>query len=248
MTPDLDRPPAGPDPLAAELVRLRWDAELQFNAALAQFQAALQPATDLTLASVVRSAQPAFALGFSYLVRQDSDRVEVLLRHQAGAEEISWADSATLCSPALLLAGLLGIPVEPVAQAVDPEQHAAEPEQVQAEPNALCASADTEPVSIDVVPEPAATEPEPDLMGPDSPADRPGDHPTLSLLSQEQIDAAVLMIKQMDAAQRKSFTIAFRHAFDIDSSVTRIAGEIKQLRHLEFIDRFTIEAGGGVAP
>jgi hypothetical protein len=51
----------------------------------------------------------------------------------------------------------------------------------------------------------------------------------------------------MDAAKRKSFTIAFRNAFDIDQSVLRITGHIQQIQHLEFIDRFTIEAGGGIA-
>jgi hypothetical protein len=246
MTTDLDQPAAGPDPFAAELLRLRWEADLAFNAALAQFQAAVKPTPDLSMASVVRAAQPAFELGFCYLVRQDSDGIEVRLRHRAGAEEISTADAATTCSPSLLLAGLLGIPVESPAQAGDLEQHAGETDQVQPEPYAENASAPT-------VPEPAAEpaalqEPEPDLMGPDSPADRPGDHPSLASLNQEQIDAAIAMVKQMPAAQRKSFTIAFRNAFDIDSTELRITGHIKQLRHLEFIDRFTVEAGGGIAP
>ena len=227
-------------------MRLRWEAELAFNAALAQFQAALTPAADLTLASVVQSAQPAFELGFCYLVRQDSDGIDVILRHSAGAEEVSSADTATLCSPALLLAGLLGIPVAMPAQAVDPEQHTDEPDQVQPEPYADDASA---PVDAEPAAEPAvAQEPEPDLMGPDSPADRPGDHPSLTPLTQEQINAAIAMVKAMEPAQRKSFTISFRTAFDVPSSVPRITSEITQLRHLEFIDRFTVEASGGIAP
>ena len=84
-------------------------------------------------------------------------------------------------------------------------------------------------------------------MGPDSPADMPGDHPTLRALTPEEIEAAVGMVKVMQPAQRKAFTIAFRNAFDVPDTVTRIASEIKQVRHLQFIDRFTVEAAGGIA-
>lgn len=245
MTTPPDRPPAVPDHLSAELIRLQWDAECQFNAALAQFQAAVQPVAELNLATIVDHAKPAFDLGFCYLVRQDSDGVEVILRHRAGAEEISSADAATLCSPALLLAGLLGIPVAGPTQAGDPEQHVDDPEQVQAEPCAETESATAEP---EPEPEPEPAPVEPDLMGPDSPADRPGDHPSLAPLSQEQVDAALSMIRQMTVPQRKAFSISFRTAFEIDASVTRIATEITQLRHLEFVDRFTVESAGGVAP
>jgi hypothetical protein len=234
MTTTPDRPPAVPDHLSAELIRLQWDAECQFNAALAQFQAAVQPVTELNLATIVDHARPAFDLGFCYLVRQDSDGVEVILRHAAGAEEISSADAATLCSPALLLAGLLGIPVATLGQAADLEQHAAAPEQVQSEPYAEDA--------------PAAAEPGPDLMGPDSPPDRPGDHPSLAPLSQEQIDVALAAIRVMTVQQRKVFSVAFRNAFNIDDSVRSISPEITQLQHLHFIDRFSVEAAGGIAP
>jgi len=237
MTTTPDRPPAVLECSTPELIRIQWDAECQFIAALAQFQATVQPVAELNLATIVQHAKPAFDLGFCYLVRQDSDGVEVILRHRAGAEEISSADAATLCSPALMLAGLLGIPVAAHAQAADPEQHAEEPEQVQSEPYAEDA------------PAPVAVEPEPDLMGPDSPPDRPGDHPSLAPLSQEQIDVALGMIRVMTVPQRKAFSISFRTAFQIDASVTRIATEITQLRHLEFVDRFTIEGiAGGIAP
>jgi hypothetical protein len=233
MTTDPERPTAVPDHLSAELLRLQWEAECQFAAALAQFQAAVRPVAELNLATVVDCAKAAFDLGFCYLVRQDSDGVEVILRHAGGAEEISSADAATLCSPALLLAGLLGIPLAGPAQAADPEQHTADPEQVQPEPCAENAS--------------AVAEPEPDLMGPDSPPDRPGDHPSLAPLSQEQIAAALGMIRVMTVPQRKMFSVAFRNAFNIDASVRSISPEITQRQHLDFVDRFTIEAGGGIA-
>ncbi len=246
MTTPPDRPPAVPDHLSAELIRLQWDAECQFNAALAQFQAAVKPVAELNLATIVDHARPAFDLGFCYLVRQDSDGVEVILRHSGGAEEISSADAATLCSPALLLAGLLGIPVAGPAQAGDPEQHVDDPEQVQAEHCSENELATAEPEAVAAEPEPAPVEP--DLMGPDSPPDRPGDHPSLEPLSQEQIDLALGMIRVMTVPQRKMFSVAFRNAFNIDASVRSISPEITQRQHLDFIDRFTIEAAGGVAP
>lgn len=222
-----------PDPLSLELSRRHYEADCQFNAALARFQSLGATVPELSLPAVVKAAQPAFADGFCWMVHQDLETIQVTLRHTHGAEEVSVADAATLCSPALLLAGLLGIPVEPVDQAVEAEKDADDASPVSP-------AAPAEPIE----PEDAA---EPDLMGPDSPADLPGDHPTLRALTPEEVDAAVGMVKQMAPAQRKLFTIAFRDAFDVPDTVTRIASEIKQVRHLQFIDRFTVEAAGGVA-
>lgn len=84
-------------------------------------------------------------------------------------------------------------------------------------------------------------------MGPDSPADLPGDHPTLRALTPEEIKQAVSFVKAMPVQQRKLFSIAFRNAFDIPDTVTLIASEIKQLRHFQFVDRFSVEAAGGIA-
>jgi hypothetical protein len=56
------------------------------------------------------------------------------------------------------------------------------------------------------------------------------------------------MVKAMDADQRKAFTISFRDAFRVDRSVKAIAPVIQQVQHLHFIDRFSIEAAGGLAP
>jgi hypothetical protein len=88
---------------------------------------------------------------------------------------------------------------------------------------------------------------EPDLMGPDSPADLPGDHPSLRALTPDEIEAAVGLVKVMTPANRKAFAIAFRNAFEVPDNVVRIAGEITQLRHLDFIDRFNMEAAGGIS-
>jgi len=230
-----------PDAISLELSRRHYEADCQFNAALARFQALGITVPELSLPAVVRASQPAFDDGFCWSVRQDLEITEVTLRHKHGAEQISVADTATICSPGPLLAGLLGIPVETAGQPVEPEQHIDEPTKVQPEPSADVQS----PVSPDAPVEPI--KPEPDLMGPDSPADMPGDHPTLRALTPEEIEAAVGMVKVMQPAQRKAFTIAFRNAFDVPDTVTRIASEIKQVRHLQFIDRFTVEAAGGIA-
>jgi hypothetical protein len=233
------------DPLSVELSQRHFDAECAFIAALARFQALGATVPDLTLASVVKAAQPAFADGFCYLVRQDEQSIEVSLRHSGGAEEVSFADAEALVSPALLLAGLLGIPVDLDGQAPESGEHTAQPEPVQSEPNADDALAQDSQEPVTGIP---VSEPEPDLMGPDSPADLPGDHPILRALTPEEIEAAVAMVKQMQPAQRKAFTIAFRCAFNVDDTVTRIATTITQVRHLQFIDRFTVEAAGGIAP
>jgi hypothetical protein len=82
-------------------------------------------------------------------------------------------------------------------------------------------------------PEPKAEQLEPDPATP---------------LSDEQKAAALEMVKVMDAEQRKAFTISFRSAFSVPREVKAIAPLILQLQHLHFVDRFTVEAAGGVAP
>lgn len=232
-----------------ELAQRHYDAECAFNAALAQFQAGVVPVGELSLPAIVKAAKRAFELGFCYIVRQDEMALEVCLRHEGGAEEISSAAADTVCSPALLLAGLLGIPVDPGTQTPEPEQHTDEPSEVQVEHYAVIektqspADAAAEPAAAVAQPAIAA---EPDLIGPGSPADLPGDHPSLRLLTPEEVEAAVGLVKVMTPASRKSFTIAFRTAFEVPDNVVRIAGEITQLRHLDFIDRFNLEAAGGI--
>jgi hypothetical protein len=245
MTPPPDRSEIDqeqPQLISMELSRRHFDAECAFNASLAQFQAAIRPVENLDLATIVKAAQPAFELGFCYLIRQDSQAIEVCLRHSAGAEECSSADASALCSPSLLLAGLLGIPVAMGGQASESEQL------VQGDAEPVADPVEVEQAEASPEPEPAAVvDVEPDLMGPDSPADRPGDHPSLRLLTAAEIEAAVGMVKVMTPPQRKAFTIAFRTTFEVADTVTRIAGEITQVRHLTFIDDFSVEMAGGIA-
>jgi len=233
MNPTNDHRTLAP-PLCPELMQRHFDAECAFTAALAQFQATVQPIPNFALATVLEAARPALAQGFCYLIReQRGELVEVALRHKDGAEEISCAP-LDVAAPGLLLAELLGIPVLAASQDIEPDQHA----------ECSISAHSAEPQVMDATLEPAD---EPDLIGPDSPADIPGDDPGLAPLTEQQAITAVAMIKAMDPVGRKSFQIAFRNAFELDRNVRQITPHITQLRHLEFIDRFTIEAAGGIA-
>ncbi len=229
MNPTNDHTALAP-PLCPELMQRHFAAECAFNAALAEFQAQVQPIHDLSLPAVLAAAKPAFEHGFCYLIRHHGSAVEVALRHKDGAEEISQAGEAD-ASAALLLACLLGIPVLEPGQVCEPDLNRVVSVSV-AVPDQAPAEASTD---------------EADLMGPDSPVDLPAADPGTAVLTPEQHSTALAMIKQMEAPARKAFQIAFRNAFDLDRNVTRITPHITQLRHLEFIDRFTIEAAGGVA-
>ena len=56
------------------------------------------------------------------------------------------------------------------------------------------------------------------------------------------------MVKAMTVDQRRVFVAAYREAFAISKEVKQITGTIREAQHLHFIDRFTTEAAGGVAP
>ena len=79
-----------------------------------------------------------------------------------------------------------------------------------------------------------ASEPATPLTAPDAP------------LSEEQKVAAVGMVGAMTLAERKAFAIAFRNAFSVPREQVSLVPLITQIRHLEFIDRVTTEAAGGV--
>ena len=87
---------------------------------------------------------------------------------------------------------------------------------------------------------PATPEPEPEPLEEQS-------EPAAQLLDEQQKATAVSMCKAMDAATRKAFTIAFRDAFRVDRDQRSIIPLITELKHLEFIDRFSIEAAGGIS-
>ena len=217
-------------PLSVELAQRAFDADCAFSTALVAVQTTGQPTS---LAALLAAANEH---GFAWTIKakrvhefgQSHLDWQATLRHVGGAEE-----SATAASADLALASLLGFPLLAGDQAAEPEklQH------LQAAPEP--------PVGPE--PEPAAVveaQPEPE---PEPQAEQLEPDPTTAL-SDEQKAAALEMVKVMGPEQRKAFTISFRSAFSVPREVKAIAPLIQQLQHLHFVDRFTVEAAGGVAP
>jgi hypothetical protein len=232
--------------LSVELAQRRFDADAAFSEALATFQAAL-PA-DST--NPVQAARAANDHGFSWLCRPAGDGlVEVRLRHQKGAEEVALGDSV-----AQLLAGLLGLPLitdelAPVFP-VEQEGQARQPDQlsvVVATPAPAAPASEPAPApAAEVVAEAAASLAA--ATGGAVAADADGDQPDPATpLNDTERAAAVEIVKGLSIEQRKVFTIAFRDAFRVPRTEKSIIPTIQQLRHLHFIDRFTVEAAGGIS-
>jgi hypothetical protein len=218
-------------PLSTELALRAFEADASFSTALAEFQSQADPSLN-----PVQAARAATAHGFSWLARPCGDGlIEVRLRHSGGADAA--AEGSCLSD---LLAGLLGLapgdetpaaallPLQQKPQAPEPVQimqethKAPEPDAVEAAAESLAAATGGTVVEAD----------EPDPATP---------------LTAEQREAALAMVKAMGPDARKSFQIAFRDCFRIDRSERTIAPLIQQLRHLHFIDRFSLEAAGGVS-
>jgi len=232
--------------LSTELAIKAFDADAAFSAALAEFQAA--PREE----SLVADARRASEHGLSWYARpSEVAAFQVVLCHKGGAERE--ADGQSISA---LLAGLLGHPLAHdvaivAAQASEPEQKAitlspelrakhspaqiasmlalgvpeASPAQLAAE---SLAAATGGAVVADVV-----ADPKPDAT---------------QLLTNEQKAVCIEMIKSLDDGQQRAFKIAFRDAFRVPREVKSIAPLIIDVRHMEFCDRWGIEASGGVAP
>lgn len=204
-------------PLSTELALRAFEADQAFSTALAAVQASFKPGL-----SPIEAARAANAHGFAWLSRPCDDDlalVQVCLRHQGGAETAAVGENI-----AQLLAGLLGIALNPATQASEPEQLDAEDAPVVCPAVRPVAPAEPESEPLEDQPEPAA-----------------------QLLDEQQKATAVSMCKAMDPATRKAFTIAFRDAFRVDREQRSIIPLITELKHLEFIDRFSIEAAGGIS-
>lgn len=202
-------------PLSTELALRAFEADQAFSTALAAVQASFKPGL-----SPIEAARAANAHGFAWLSRpcdDDPALVQVCLRHQGGAETAAVGENI-----AQLLAGLLGIALQPAVQTSEPE-----------------GGTDDAPLVCPAV-RPATPEPEPEPIEEHS-------EPAAQLLDEQQKATAVSMCKTMDAATRKAFTIAFRDAFRVDRDQRSIIPLITELKHLEFIDRFSIEAAGGIS-
>lgn len=95
-------------------------------------------------------------------------------------------------------------------------------------------------------PMPEAAAPAP--AEPPSPATAAEPDPTTPLTPEQQAQARAWVGAMASAAQRKAFAAAFRHAFSVDPAEKSVAPLITQWQHYAFVDRFVIEAAGGVAP
>jgi hypothetical protein len=217
--------------MSTELALRAFEADVSFSTALAEFQSQADPGLN-----PVQAARAATAHGFSWLARPCGDGlIEVRLRHSGGADAA--AEGPCLSE---LLAGLLGLASgdeTPTAAPLPLQQEHQAPEPVQIF-HVTHKALESNPVEVAAESLAAAT------GGTVVDADEPD--PTTPL-TPEQREAALAMVKAMDADQRKAFTISFRDAFRVDRSVKVIAPVITELRHLHFIDRFTVEAAGGVS-
>lgn len=217
----------------AELAIRAFEAEIAFNQSLSDFQGANLPLLDGTDATpFLRAANLA---GFSWTIRAaHGESLELALLHCGGAE-IAITSPAAALLPTLL--GLLGVlPAIPAAQPVEPEAPTTDGAWLATPPDNGLLSAAAQSLA-------AATDGAVAAAGPASESAPAPNDP----LSAEQQVTAVAMVNAMPVAQRKAFSIAFRHAFSVPREQTTLAPLITEQRHLEFIDRVTTEAAGGVA-
>jgi hypothetical protein len=231
--------------LSTELAIKAFDADAAFSAALAEFQAG--PREE----SLVADARRASEHGLSWYARpSEVAAFQVVLCHKGGAER--GADGQSISA---LLAGLLGHPLAhdaaplPTAEPLAVDAQASEPDKIcnsritaAPAPQSVAIPA-TAPAQVAAESLAAATggavvaevvaDPKPDAT---------------QLLTDEQKEVCVEMIKALSADQRKKFTIAFRDAFRVPRETKAIAWLIAEVRHMEFCDRWSIENAGGVAP
>lgn len=203
------------------IARDRAEQKAALSAALSrvQQQLATMAPVPCTLAHVLHAAQPAWKAGFCYSLTYWPGEIHVTLRHGA-AEITSRAAADDQTNIAAVAARLLAGLLGIVIDAAAPP--AAAPAAPQP---AACPAPQSEPPAPE--PEPAAAEEEP--------------------LSQAEIDAAVSMIRCMAPDIRRQFSSAFRTTFAVPAEAKQITPYINTRSHLLFIDRFTVEAAGGIA-
>lgn len=252
----MDTTPSTGPPLPSEHTsphERQWQAECVLAEALSAFQANLKPATELSLAAVVTAAKPAFSMGFSFSVQSTGESTVVVLMHKDGAQlsaETSAYD-ADFALSARLLAGLLGIPVQPQAQPSKAGESTAGPASAAAdagEPQPGPSDSDPQPPTPggEPAPEPLPTS---SSAGPTQadPAEPPNDPSGLEPLEPEEIATLTAMLKAMARSDKevwKRFTIAFRSQFQVPSTARTITDRVTQRRHADFIDRFERELAG----
>lgn len=221
-------------PPSTELALKVFDANAALSVALAEFQKGPPEGT------IIAEARRAAAHGFSWfslpLKPNFVDLFEVRLRHASGAEISAEGESVTA-----LLAGLLGYPLAlEIGVIATAEADAA----IDAATEALLALS-TPPRAQ------AATESLAAATGGAIVEEEPDEAERLRLavtLTDEQKAVCVNMIRALTVDERKSFTIAFRHSFNVPREVRAIVPLIAEVKHMEFCDRWGIENAGGVAP
>lgn len=226
----------------------RQDMESSMFTKLSEFQqsaAHLKPVAP-QLVAVLAAALPAFELGFSYTASHWNGELTVTLHYQ-GAElgssaVASFANYGDTC--AALLAGLLGIPLIDTSGACEPEQEPLEPASNEEVEQATAAHEAEPAAAVEAVEEEADEEFDDGLDG--SPS-QPTTPDTQRELTEEEKATAISMIKVMEPAQRKAFTKAFRDLFAVPSDAKQITPHITRLEHWLFIDRYSVEAAGGIA-
>jgi hypothetical protein len=218
----------------------RMNLESEMFAALSAFQhSAIGSApVEPSLLAVLTRALPAFEAGFAYTAAHWHGELTVTL-HYRGAELGSSAPAAVDSysdTTARLLAGLLGIPLRELGDASEPEPLAVDEQTTAPDPDPV-----PEPVEAATEQQDAAAEPEDEEFDDLEPDDvtRP--------LSESEKATAVEMVKVLPVDQRKAFTKTFRDVFAVPADSKQIVPFITELRHLQFIDRFTVEASGGIA-
>ena len=209
-----------------------------------QKSAICTPPVPPALSAVIKAAMPAFEAGFAYTASHWRGELTVTLHYQ-GAELGSSAPAAVdnySCTTARLLAGLLGIPLLEVEDACE-----AEPDEPEAEQQpALTVVPDTPETADDVAPE-AAADADDELEDDEEFSIDPIAEDVTRALSDAEKATAVQMVKVLPTEQRKFFTKTFREVFQVPPDSKQIVPFITELQHLQFIDRYTVEAAGGIA-
>jgi hypothetical protein len=231
--------------LSTELAIRAFDADAALSAALAEFQKG--PHEDSIIADVRRASEH----GLAWFSRpSEPGFFEVVLRHKAGAEISADGESITAT-----LAGLLGHPLAhdaaflPTAEPLAVDAQASEPDNIC---NSRITAAPAPQLAAVPAPSPAQAAAESlaaatgGAVVAEVVAD-PGPDAT-QLLTDEQKKVCIEMVNALSAGQQKAFKISFRDAFRVPREARAIAPLITEVRHMEFCDRWSIEATGGVAP
>ncbi len=232
------------DPSPMLPVLQQMNSESAMFTRLSEFQQSATRTTPVhpTLPAVLAAALPAFEAGFAYTASHWNGELTVTLHYQ-GAELGSSAPAAVDSyteTTARLLAGLLGIPLRELEDSYEAEPPAA----------------DAQAPALEVVPDqPAAADPAPAEAAATDDLDEEEEfdddlspsEDILRSLSDSEKATAVEMVKVLPTEQRKAFTKAFREVFNVPAESKQIVPFITQLQHLQFIDRYTVEASGGIA-